>query len=129
MLKHTLILLPQKYAICRLQPNGPIPFWALMGDDFISLTRTTQELSVACLQGNVPDDVRAEREWRCLKVEGTFDLSLPGVHASLAIPLAQAEISILAIATYETDHILVKETDLARTIAVLEADGHTVHQS
>jgi hypothetical protein len=124
MLKLTLTVLPQKYAVCRLDPNGPIPYWALMGDDFISLTRTRSELSVACLQENVPEDVQASRGWRCAKVDGPFDLSLPGVHVSLAIPLAQAEISVLAIATYETDHILIKEEDLERAIEVLEAAGH-----
>ena len=124
MLKHTLTLLPQKYAVCRLDPNGPIPYWALLGDDFISLTRTRSELSVACLQENVPTDIQAERGWCCAKVEGPFDFSLAGVHVSLAIPLAQAEISILAIATYETDHLLIKEEDLERAIQVLEAAGH-----
>jgi hypothetical protein len=126
MLKHTLNLLPQTYALCRLEPNGPIPFWALIGDDFISLTRTLQELSVICLQENVPEAIQAERNWRCLKVAGKFDLSASGVHASLAVPLAQAEISVLAIATYETDHILVKEIDLERMIGVLETAGHTI---
>src|SRR5215472_14118389 len=106
MQKHTLSLLPQTYALCRLEPNGLIPYWALMGDDFISLTRTKSELSIICLQENVPEDIQSERDWRCLRVEGHFDLSTSGVHASLAIPLAQADISILAIATYETDHIL-----------------------
>ncbi len=124
MLTLTLTILPQKYAVCRLDPNGPIPYWALLGDDFVSLTRTRSELSVACLQENVPEDIRAERGWRCAKVEGSFDLSLPGVHVSLAIPLAQADISILAIATYETDHLLIKEEDLERAVQVLEDAGH-----
>jgi uncharacterized protein len=126
MKKHTLSLLPQTYALCHLDPNGLIPYWALMGDDFISLTRTKKELSIVCLQENVPEDIRAERNWRCLKVEGLFELSVAGVHASLAIPLAQAEISILAIATYETDHILVQAGDLIRTVEVLQSDGHQV---
>lgn len=126
MLHLKLNLLPQKYAICRLDPNGPIPYWALLGDDFVSLTRTRSELSVACLQENVPGEIKAERGWHCLKVEGPFDFSLAGVHASLAIPLAQANISILAIATYETDHILVKDEDLARTVDVLQGAGHQV---
>ena len=125
MLKLTLSILPQKYAVCRLEPNGPIPYWALMGDDFISLTRTRTELSVACLQENVPGDVKASRGWRCAKVEGPFDLDLPGVHVSLAIPLAESGISILAIATYETDHLLIKEEDLERAVKVLEEAGHT----
>ncbi len=126
MLQLKLNLLLQKYAICRLDPNGPIPYWALLGDDFVSLTRTRSELSVACLQENVPGEIKAGRGWRCLKVEGPFDFSLAGVHVSLAIPLAQANISILAIATYETDHILVKEEDLERAVAVLQGAGHQV---
>jgi hypothetical protein len=124
MLKLTLSILPQKYAVCRLDPNGPIPYWALLGDDFISLTRTRAELSVACLQENIPTDIKASRGWRCARVEGSFDLDLPGVHVSLAIPLAQAGISVLAIATYETDHLLIKEEDLERAVQVLEEAGH-----
>jgi hypothetical protein len=124
MLRLTLSVLPQKYAVCRLDPNGPIPYWALLGDDFISLTRTKVELSVACLQENVPEEIKASRGWRCARVEGPFDLDLPGVHVSLAIPLAQAGISILSIATYETDHLLIKEEDLADAIKVLEEAGH-----
>ena len=125
MLKHTLTILPQKYAVCRLEPNGPIPYWALLGDDFVSLTRTRSELSIACLQENVPEEIQAERGWRCAKVEGSFAFSVAGVHVSLAIPLAQANISILAIATYETDHLLIKEEDLERAVQVLEAAGHS----
>ncbi|HEY3994161.1 MAG TPA: ACT domain-containing protein [Ktedonobacteraceae bacterium] len=124
MLKLTLTVLPQKYAVCRLDPNGPIPYWALLGDDFISLTRTKAELSVACLQENVPEEIKASRGWRCAKVEGAFDLSQSGVHVSLAIPLAQAGISILSIATYETDHLLIRDEDLEGAIKVLEAAGH-----
>ncbi len=126
MLELTLTVLPQKYAVCRLDPNGPIPYWALLGDDFISLTRTKVELSVACLQENVPQDIKASRGWRCARVEGTFELDLPGVHVSLAIPLAQAGISILAIATYETDHLLIKEEILERAMQVLREAGHHI---
>lgn len=127
-MKLKLFLLPQKYAVCRLDPDGHIPHWALLGDDFISLTRTREELSVVCLQENVPQNAKAERGWHCVKVEGPFDFSVAGVHASLAIPLAEANISILAIATYETDHFLIQETDLERTLQVLEQSGHCIRR-
>ena len=126
MMKLTLTVLPEKYAVCRLDPNGHIPHWALLGDDFISMTRTRDELSIACLQENVPQEIKAERGWRCVKVAGCFDFSLAGVHVSLAIPLAEANISILAIATYETDHLLIQEKDLERAVRVLEKAGHHV---
>jgi uncharacterized protein len=126
-MKLTLSILPQKYAVCRLEPNGHIPHWALLGDDFISLTRTPNELSIICRQENVPQEAKADRGWRCARVEGPFDFSLAGVHVSLAIPLAEANISILAIATYETDHLLIQEKDLERAIRVLEQAGHRIH--
>lgn len=126
MRKLTLYVLPELYAFCRLQPNGAIPHWALLGDDFISLTRTHEELSVVCLQGNVPAEAQAERGWRCVKVEGPFDFSVAGVHASLALPLAEANISVMAIATYETDHLLLKEEDLEHAVNVLKQAGHSI---
>ncbi len=123
----TLNVLPQIYAVCRLDPNGHIPNWALLDDDFISLTRTRTELSVVCLQENVPlEGTIAERGWRCVRVEGAFDFSLSGIHVSLATPLAESNISVLAIATYETDHILIKEGDLERALQVLVRTGHEV---
>lgn len=123
----TLSVLPQLYAVCRLDPNGYIPHWALLGDDFVSLTRTRSELSVVCLQDNVPQDgAQVERGWHCVKVEGPFDFSVAGVHASLALPLAEANISVLAIATYETDHILVQEKDLEQALEVLMQAGHHI---
>ena len=127
-MKLTLSILPQKYAVCRLDPNGHIPHWALIGDDFVSLTRTRSELSIVCLQENVPPETKADRGWRCAKVEGPFDFSVAGVHVSLAIPLADANISILAFATYDTDHLLIQEKDLERAIRVLEQSGHRIRR-
>ena len=124
----TLFVLPKRYAFCRLEPNGHIPTWALLGDDFVSLTRTLDELSVVCLQENVPADAQAERDWRCVKVEGPFDFSVAGVHASLTLPLAEANISVMSVSTYETDHLLLKVEDLAPAIEVLRRAGHTVRE-
>ncbi len=125
MKKLNLSLLPHMYAVCQLHPDKHIPYWSLLGD-FVSLTRTHEELSIVCQQDNVPDDIEAERGWRCLQVQGAFDFSATGVHASLAIPLAEAEISVLAIATYATDYLLIKEQNVERALKVLEQAGHHI---
>jgi hypothetical protein len=119
-----LSILPHTYAVCQLHPDGHIPYWALLGDQFVSLTRTSDELSIVCLQENVPPEIKAERGWRCTKAEGPFPFSAAGIHASLAIPLAQANISTLAIATYEADYVLFKEQDTERAVQVLTQAGH-----
>ena|SRR5688500_12439203 len=41
-------------------------------------------------------------------------------------PLARAGISILALATFDTDYLLVREPDLGRAVAALRAAGHHV---
>jgi hypothetical protein len=122
--KLTLVTFPNPFAVCRLDPDGFIPHWALLGD-FVSLTRTSTELSIICPQENVPEDALAERGWRCIKIDGPFDFSVAGVHASVALPLAEANISVMTIATYETDHILVKEEELEHAIQALTSAGHT----
>ncbi len=69
--------------------------------------------------------IRAERNWRVLKLVGPFSFNAIGVLASLATPLARAGISLLSIATYDTDYFLVKTEVFEDAIAVLLAAGHT----
>jgi len=121
-----LTLLPGEYTICRLAADTPAPAWA-NGGPFVSVTRTADELSIVCLAERVPTGVLADAGWRCLKVEGPFDLTAAtGVLASIASPLAEADISLFALATYDTDYILVHSTDLERVRAALVRAGHNV---
>ncbi len=122
----TLSIQPDTLAICRLDPAAPIPSWVTTRD-FVSITRTRDELSIVCAQRDMPAGIRCERDWRALKVDGTLDFALTGILASLTAPLADAGISIFAISTFDTDYLLVKETNLQRTIAVLSQAGHQVH--
>ncbi len=77
-----------------------------------------------CPAENVPAAIEVERDWRVLKVMGPFPLSTVGVMASFAEPLAAAKISLLAVATFETDYLLLKADTLERAIAVLTKAGH-----
>ena len=121
----TLLILPEPLAICRLSPAEDVPDWAMIGE-FVSITHTGDELSIVCAEENVPSDVKADREWRVLKVEGPLDLALTGILASLAVPLAKAQINIFAVSTFDTDYLLVKEYNLLRAREVLQQAGHGV---
>jgi uncharacterized protein len=123
----TLSVFPDVFAICRLPPDAALPIWA-HAESFVSITRTRDELSIVCPQSHVPDGMQAETDWRCLKVEGPFDLALTGVLASLVGPLATAGISMFTVATYDTDYILVKNQDIVRALEVLEQAGHQVRR-
>jgi hypothetical protein len=123
----TLIPLDGLFAVCRLTADTPLPPWASVpGSDFISITRTAEELSIACRQEIVPDDVRCERGWRCLRVAGTLDSALVGVLVSLLGPLADAGIAGIAVSTFDTDYLLVKEGRWDAAIAALRRAGLSV---
>ena len=123
--KLRLLLLPELFAVCQLNPDAAIPNWAVKSS-FLSITRTADELSIVANQANVPVDVKAEKDWRCLQVEGPLDFALTGILALLTAPLAEAKISIFAIATFDTDNLLIKVSTLESAIAVLRAAGHTI---
>lgn len=116
-------VLAGNYAVCRLSPNSAVPNWAQ--GPFVNITFTDDELAIICPAERVPQDVRAERDWRVLKLVGPFPFTATGVLASLAEPLARSGISLLSIATYDTDYFLVKKDVLDDAIAVLVAAGHT----
>jgi len=121
----TLVVVDGVFAVCRLEPGAPIPIWST-ADDFFSITRTADELSVVCRQDAVPDGINCERGWRCLRVAGTIPFSVVGVLASLTAPLADAGISVFALSTFDTDYLLVKAKDLERAVDVLRRRGHTI---
>ncbi len=122
----TLYLLPQVFAICRLETESALPHW-LQADHFFSITSTPDELSIVCLAESVPIDVQADRSWRCFKLQGPFEFSLTGILNSVTIPLSDADIGIFAVSTYDTDYVLVKEDALQQALSVLKDAGHTLH--
>jgi uncharacterized protein len=120
MLHHpiTLEVTEMDLAICRLPPDAPLPGWIETGQ-FVSITRTPDELSVVCSEPCAPTDVICERHWRLLKVKGPLDFSLTGIIVSLVTPLSEAGISTFAISTFDTDYLLVKEVDFTRALELL----------
>ena len=121
----TLSVLPDRYAISRLDPKAEVPQWSETGN-FVSISRTPEELSVVCLESSVPAGISNEPGWRILRCEGPLDLSLPGIMVSLAEPLADAGVPIFPIATHHTDYILIKEIHLDKAIRALSGYGHAV---
>ena len=123
-----LSLLPERFAISRLAAHAAIPTWAT-GGSFFSVTRTGDELSVVCELARVPVGVPSQPGWRVFKVHGPFVLTEIGVLSALAVPLAEAKLSLFAISTFDTDYLLVASETLSAAIVALERAGHKVHGS
>jgi uncharacterized protein len=113
------------WVVVRLPPSAPVPSWALRSDQFISITRTRDELSIVSSETLVTG-VEGERGWSILKVHGPIPFDQVGLLASIAAPLASRQISLFAISTFDTDYILIKSVDLTAACECLAAVGHTL---
>jgi hypothetical protein len=115
--------------MAQLPAHDSVPRWAL--DDahetpFCCVTRTADELSIICAYEALPGTVTAVGPFAAFSIDGPLDHSLIGVLAGLTAPLAEADISILAQSTFDTDWILVPVAQAGHAIEVWESAGHTV---
>ncbi len=112
-------------AVVRLPTDAAVPAW--VHGEFVSVTRTPHELSVVCNASDAPTGAWDGDPWTRLEVAGPLDLSETGILSNVAACLADAEIPIFAIATYDTDHILVRKRHADSASAALRSAGHTVN--
>ena len=122
-----LRVLPDLLSICRLAPGTYLPADTLTGALW-SVTSTTDELSLVCAREALPADAAAGPDWRAVRVAGTLDFGLTGILSSLATPLAEAEVPIFAVSTFDTDYVLVPDRLLEVAVRALGSAGHRISE-
>ena len=118
--------LPPQLSVCRLGGADPVPDWAAQEGALACTVRTAAELSVVCESSFVPRGVTREGPFRALRLAGPIPLAAVGVLESLLGPIAKAGISVFVVSTFDTDYVLVPESDQLRATETLAALGHTV---
>ncbi len=117
-----IIRIPGEFAICELAPESAIPAWVT--GPFTSVSRAEDELSIVCLADTVPDHVKSDGGWSCLKLAGPFEFDQVGIIAGLTGVLAQAKIGVFVVSTFRTDFVLVKKSNFLDATRVLEENGY-----
>ncbi|HEX6341768.1 ACT domain-containing protein [Umezawaea sp.] len=117
---------PGDYSVARLAPDAPVPAGLLDAPGLVSVTRTPDELSIVCPTEVVPVSDTDDHGWRLLTVRGPLEFTLTGIMAALSGELAAAGVSLFALSTYDTDHLLVKGENLERAALALSEAGHDV---
>jgi hypothetical protein len=116
---------PETLAVVRLAPGAEIPSWAESSSLF-SITATARETSLVCARRSVPKKAQQAGPFTAFAVEGPLDFSLTGILAELLVPLAEAEISVFTISTFDTDWVLVSVDDADRAAEEWRRRGHDV---
>lgn len=120
-----LTLLEGELAVVRLDAGEAVPEWARPGaGGLLSTTATAVETSIVCAADGVPADACVSRGWRALVVAGPLDHALTGILASIAAPLAAADVPVFAVSTFDTDYLLVPAERAAAATDALRGAGH-----
>lgn len=111
------------FSICKLKDYSDVIF----DSEFFFLGKTDEEYSLVCLTENVPDNV-VERDdnWKAFRIQGVLDFSLIGILSRISTLLADNQIGIFAVSTYNTDYILTKQDDYDKALKVLSDAGYEI---
>jgi uncharacterized protein len=130
----TFHVLPEVFSIMRLPVAVKMLPDFVFQSSFYTISRSHDEVSVVCEErlvvrhidhyglGNV---AHISGSWRIMRL-GVMDLSITGVAARFAGVLAERDINLNIIATYDTDYVMIPQGKLARAVNALREAGYTV---
>ena len=109
--------------VCKVEAITDIDMTA----DFFFIGKTDEEMSLVCKTNDVPKNT-TERDdgWKGFRIQGALDFSLIGILSKLSGILAENNIGIFAVSTFNTDYILIKTENYEKALSVLSAEGYTI---
>lgn len=119
----SLHLLNDNFTVNKLAQFVELPSIFAKGE-MCFIMRTDEEFTIICPDFMAPNNVQQETGWKCIKVDGTQNLKEVGVLESITHPLAEANIPLLAISTFNTDYVFVMEENLVTAVQALQKVGH-----
>lgn len=116
-------IMNEHFSICQVSDAKDIPF----DDVYVFVAKTDDELSLVCRTKVVPDTtIQRADGYRAFRVVGVLPLDKIGIISRIASILMESGISIFVISTYNTDYILVQESDLDEAQKKLRECGYDV---
>lgn len=111
------------FSVCKVEDHTGID----LGREFCFTGKTDEEYSLVCRTEDVPDRVLERNDgWRAFRIKGVLDFSLIGVLSKIATLLAEHEIGIFVVSTYNTDYILTKEENYDKALQLLADAGYQI---
>ena len=113
----------RNFSICKVNDYTGINF----GSEYLFIGKTDEENSLVCVTDQVPGNVIVRDDgWKAFRIEGVLDFSLVGILSRISALLAENDIGIFAVSTYNTDYILTKSDDFGRAMDVLSHAGYEI---
>ena len=111
------------FSICRVKDYSKIN----LKGEYCFIGKTNEENSLVCITQDIPDNViEHDDNWKAFRIQGTLDFSLIGILSQISTILAENEIGIFAISTYNTDYIFTKRDNFLKALTALSDAGYEI---
>ncbi|SDJ66709.1 hypothetical protein SAMN04487841_0463 [Streptococcus gallolyticus] len=119
----TIKPITEEFAVCQVEDYSQVN----LENPFVFTGATDGEKSLVCPIALVPENaLSVDKTWSAFRIEGILDFSLIGILSKISSLLAENNIGIFAISTYNTDYILTKTADFQSALRVLEEAGYQI---
>ena len=113
----------QEFSVCQVEDYS----FVNLGSEYSFIGKTDEENSLVCITNEVPPNViQREDGWKAFRIQGVLDFSLIGVLSKIASILADNDVLIFAVSTYNTDYILIKKENYQKAIKTLSNAGYKI---
>ena len=111
------------FSVCKVRDFSLFDFES----KYFFIGKTDGENSLVCITENVPENTVCRTDgWKACRIEENLDFSLVGILAKISTLLAENNIGIFAISTYNTDYILTRKEIFDKALAVLSDAGYEI---
>ena len=118
-----IVKIEENFSVCKVENYIQVD----MSQKYSFIGKKDEENSLVCLKENVPENVIIQDDgWKAFRIQGILNFSLIGILSKISAILADNEIGIFAISTYNTDYIFVKAVNYNKALSVLEDAGFNI---
>lgn len=113
----------QDFTVCQVKDYSLVN----LDSEYSFIEKTDEEKSLVCITSEVPENtIQRDDGWKAFRIQGVLDFSLIGILAKIATILADNEISIFSVSTYNTDYVLIKKENYQKALEVLQTTGYKI---
>ena len=113
----------QEFSVCQVVDYSLVN----LDSEYSFIGKTDEVKSLVCITSEVPLNViRRDDGWKAFCIQGVLDFSLIGILAKISTILADNNISIFVVSTYNTDYVLIKSESYQKALEVLKSIGYEI---
>lgn len=116
-------VIEEDFVVCKVEDLSQVNY----NDKFCFIGKTDEELSLVCTEKSLPSNtIEVDKGWKCFRIEGILDFSLIGILSKITTILAENNIGVFAVSTYNTDYVMVKSTCFDLALQILKRNNYEI---